>query len=63
MRELTRFRREFNEVHSLRSKILASSAICKQVTNLIKSNEKTIIDDLATLDVFSCKKQRLFMRR
>lgn len=63
MRELTRFRREFNEIHSLRSKLILTNAICKDVTSMIKNNEQTITMDQAELDSFSSKKSRLTMRR
>ena len=38
MRELTRFRKEFNECHSLRSKLILTKTICKDVNGLIKLN-------------------------
>ena len=63
MRDLTRFKREFNEIHSLRSKIILANSICKSVSTMVKTNEKTIREDYNSLDSFTCKKQRLFMRR
>ena len=63
MRELTRFRREFNEIHSLRSKMILTNAICKKVSKMIKFNEKTIHEDQASLNSFEAKKQKLYLRR
>ena len=45
MRELTRFRREFNECHSLRSKLILTNTICKDVSQLISYNKETINED------------------
>ena len=63
MRELTRFRREFNECHSLRSKLILSNSICKDVDKMIKFNEQTIQEDLNVLNRFEEKKNKLFFRR
>ena len=45
MRELTRFRREFNECHSLRSKLIFTQTICEDVKKLIKLNKQIIDED------------------
>ena len=45
MRELTRFRREFNECHSLRSKLILTNTICSDVSGLIKLNQEIIDED------------------
>ena len=63
MRELTRFRREFNECHSLRSKLILTNAICKDVAQLISYNEQTILEDQQALDKFDMKKKNLISRR
>ena len=63
MRELTRFRREFNEIHSLRSKLILTNAICKKVGKMIKYNEKSNSEDRLSLNSFESKKQKLLLRR
>lgn len=52
MRELTRFRREFNECHSLRSKLILTKTICKDVDKLIKLNQVIIDEDQKNLTQF-----------
>ena len=63
MRELTRFRKEFNECHSLRSKLILTKTICKDVNGLIKLNQEIIDDDQKYLTGFQNKKNNLFFRR
>ena len=63
MRELTRFRKEFNECHSLRSKLILTKTICKDVDGLIDLNQEIIDEDQKYLTGFQNKKNNLFFRR
>jgi hypothetical protein len=45
MRELVRFRREFNECHSLRSKFIMTKTICSDINVLIKESQLILRQD------------------
>ena len=63
MRELVRFRSEFNECHSLRSKFLMTRSICTDINGMLDQNNSTLQSDDDMLRNFIQKKQRLAYRR
>jgi len=63
MRELQRFRAEFNECHSLRSKMIFTNTICTEVSKMSKVNQKVIDADEQAMSMFSTKKNKLHFRR
>ena len=52
MRELLRYRAEFNDCHSLRSKLILTNSICTDVNALIKVNGKIIRDEQRAMESF-----------
>lgn len=45
MRELSRFRREFDECHSLRSKFLMTKTICSDISKLLSASQTILYHD------------------
>lgn len=63
MRELTRFRREFNECYSLRSKFIMTKTISMDITEILKLNKNVLKQEKDIQDHFFKKKNELMYRR
>ena len=63
MRELTRFRREFNECYSLRSKFIMTKTISTDINNILRINQNVLQQEKSIQDHFFKKKNELFYRR
>lgn len=63
MRELSRFRDEFNDVYSLRSKLLKTSVITQKIDNLIASKNKALTSEVQLLGHFKEQANHLFKQK
>lgn len=63
MRELTRFRDDFQDNYSLRSKFLKTANISDQLTNLISTNFDILKQEKKVLDIFKQQKSQLQYKR
>jgi hypothetical protein len=52
MRELSKFREEFNEQYSIRSKMLKVQKVTHEISNLLKIKEQILVKDEQTLKTF-----------
>jgi hypothetical protein len=63
MRNLTRFRSNFQSKHSLRSKFLETKLISDDINELIVTNRTILQQEQAVLDSFGSQKQSLLLRQ
>ena len=63
MRNLTRFRSNFNAKHSLRSKFMETKLISNDINNLIATNRSILQQEQAVLDSFGVQKNSLHLRQ
>ena len=63
MRELTRFRSDFQEKYSIRSKFLRTLAISEQLQDLIETNFEILKQEKRVLKVFQQQKNSLHFHR
>lgn len=63
MRELGRFRENFHDMYSLRSKFLKTKMISKQLDDLLAQNSVVLEQEKSVLAMFDKKKKHLLLKK
>lgn len=63
MRELGRFRENFHDMYSLRSKFLKTKMISKQLDDLLAQNSVVLEQEKSVLAMFDKKKKNLLLKK